>query len=312
MAQKRNQLIVAELDLMAASLEAKGNADLASLIDEVSAELLNESTVVEAKAPKAKKAPKPAKSNNKRRKTNKKKASASKVVISRADAKKILKAAHSELLDIASELLKDGDLKEARHIIRYAEEVKEEENKLLVTDMPEGEVPAPMAEDTEESDDEDLDDDMDDSEEESDDEESEEDDLDDSEDDSDEEDYEEDEDIEAMLRKYELGDDSPAAPEVKTETPTAPATPEESEECEDEEDDSEEDSEEESEDEDEDEESEEDSEEEPKKEDNKEDKKEDKTEKDAKVKLFSLAKKLAAAGETKLAYDIADLLDRKN
>jgi hypothetical protein len=134
MAQNRNvELIVAELDDIAQALEAKGSTELASLVDEVSAELLTEAAVKPPKpaAPaKEPKAPKAAKGNNKRRKTQKRKKMAGVEIVSRAQAKKILKAAHMELVDIATELLKDKDLKKAQIILKYAEDVKSEEEDL--------------------------------------------------------------------------------------------------------------------------------------------------------------------------------------
>ena len=333
MAQKKNQLIVAELDLMASELEAKGNPELAGLIDEVSAELLLDTPTVAAKAPKDKMAPKPAKSNGKRRKKNKKKTAAPKLVVSRADAKKILKAAHSELLEIAGELIKDGDLKEARHIIRYAEEVQAEEEKLdmpMSPEMPAGLAPAEdeePSEDDEEDLDGDGDDDADDMLPGMEDDEDADDEDDEMDEDADDEDDEMDEDVEAMIRKYELGDDSPAAPAAPTPAPSAPKAdkpksdkPEakdddkdakgdkpkapKSDKPEDKDDDKDEEKEDDKEEDD----------KEPKadkEEKPKDDKDEEKGEKEAKVKLFDLAKKLAAAGEVKLAYSIADLLDRQ-
>lgn len=299
MAQNKNQLIVAELDLMASELESKGNLDLAGLIDEVSAELLTEEPVVVTKVEAKKAAPKPAKSNGKRRKKNKKKMSAPKMAVSRQDAKRVLKAAHAELLDIASELIKEGDLKEARKVIRYAEEVKQEEEARDSAEVVEDVLPVedgmPESDDEDAEDAEDEDAESEDADEDADSEDAEGEDEPaaesmDSEDESEFEDEDDvaDEDVEAMLRKYDLMDDMPEAPAVPSSTSctmTPEVKPEEADEAEEEGDEEEEEEEE-------------------------ADEAEDGADVAQAEKLYSLAKKLALAGETRAAFAITELVDR--
>jgi hypothetical protein len=292
MANTRNQLIVAELDQMANSLESKGNSELASLIDEVSASLLSEGEPVVAKAPKAPKA-KPAKSNAKRRKKAKKKMMTppKHASLSRSDAKKLLKAAKAELLDMAGELISAGNLKEARNLLRYAEEVKDEEVKY---DMPMLPPEAPKAEDeeVEETEEEEGEDEEAEETEEGSEESEDSDEYDGAEEESEDEEAESmdeatdevsDEDVEAMLRKYEeLYEDDVAMETEACDMPTEGTDA-----------------------------ADEVAKEEPKEKEDEGSEDEDKEKESKEEKLMNLAKKLAAAGEVKLAYDITELLDRK-
>lgn len=320
MAQNMNvDLVVAALDVMAQNLENKGNLELASLVDEVTADLM-----VEAAAPKAlkaekPKAPKPAKGNNKRRKKQKKKTANVGSVMSRSKMKRVLKAAYAELLDIAGELLKDKDVKNATAILRYAEEVKAEEEGLEDGDMPlqddddEGAADGNLfpAEDGDEGlhgDDGEEGDDLDEGDDEGDLDGDDDISLDDGADegdlgagdlggDMDDDDDDLDKEVEAMLRKYDLDKkDEPAAPPAAPEAPEPPKAPGKDDKKDDDKSD--------------------DNKDEDKSDDKKDDDKKDGDDKtdDEKVAgaLFDLAKKLASAGETKLAYDIADLLDRQS
>lgn len=123
--------VVSELDEIAQELEKTGNADLATLVDEVSAELMtSQRRTVAAKKPVAKPAKKDEKPAVKGKKNGKKpgKREAEVSPGSRrakiaSAMRKIARAQVSELEDIAAELLKEGDKKAALEVLKIAEDL---------------------------------------------------------------------------------------------------------------------------------------------------------------------------------------------
>ena len=130
MAHPHNNPVVFELDDIASELEKTGNADLATLVDEVSAEIMTapaRKPVAAAAKPVAKPAAKPAKKGSK---PEGKKLAETNVGSKRARIasamRKIARAQVSELEDIASELLKEGDKKAALEVLKIAEDLDSE------------------------------------------------------------------------------------------------------------------------------------------------------------------------------------------
>jgi hypothetical protein len=123
MAQYENPVLT-ELDSIAQELEKTGNADLATLVDQASAEILDNAQRARTAAPKKPAAAKPAK----------KAAPASKKSVNpsarrakvAAAMRKIARAQVSELEDIAAELIKEGDKKAALDVLKIAEELDSE------------------------------------------------------------------------------------------------------------------------------------------------------------------------------------------
>ena len=129
MAHKYNNPVISELDDIASDLEKTGNADLASLVDEVAAEILSpRKPVVAAKqkvAPKA--APKA--SPKKPAPVQQKKANGNVNVRRERIASAMRKIAHAqvrELEDIAGELMREGDKRAALEVLKIAEDLESE------------------------------------------------------------------------------------------------------------------------------------------------------------------------------------------
>lgn len=131
MSHKYNNPVISALDDIASELEKTGNADLASLVDEVAAEVLVPRKPVTAKAkpaakPVAKPAAKPASRapapTAKRAETN---VGAKRARIASA-MRKIARAQVSELEDIAQELIKEGDKRAALEVLKIAEDLDSE------------------------------------------------------------------------------------------------------------------------------------------------------------------------------------------
>lgn len=127
MSHKYNNPVISALDDIASELEKTGNADLASLVDEVAAEVLVPRKPVTAKAkPTSKVATKPAARAAapapKRAETN---VGAKRARIASA-MRKIARAQVSELEDIAQELIKEGDKRAALEVLKIAEDLDSE------------------------------------------------------------------------------------------------------------------------------------------------------------------------------------------
>lgn len=125
-----NDPVVSELDEIAQELEKTGNADLAVLVDEVSAELMTSQrrTVAAKKAPKKEEKPEPkAKAKGKKGKKPAKKEAETNFSSRRARIasamRKIARAQVAELEDIAAELLKEGEKKAALEVLKIAEDL---------------------------------------------------------------------------------------------------------------------------------------------------------------------------------------------
>jgi hypothetical protein len=123
MAQYENP-VLAELDSIAQELEKTGNADLATLVDQASAEILDTAQRARTAAPKKPAAAKPAKkAAPAAKKSVNPGARRAKVA---AAMRKIARAQVSELEDIAAELIKEGDKKAALDVLKIAEELDSE------------------------------------------------------------------------------------------------------------------------------------------------------------------------------------------
>lgn len=130
-----NHPILAELDSIAQELDTTGNPDLATLVDEVSVELVTaHKRQAEAAKAKAKEKAK-AKAKPKRSKKNKKATPSAKEAAANYSSrrariasamKRIAKAQVAELEDIASELLKEGSKKTALEVLKIAEDLDSE------------------------------------------------------------------------------------------------------------------------------------------------------------------------------------------
>jgi len=129
MAHSPKNPVVFELDSIAAELEKTGNADLATLVDEVSEEIISSPPRTAAKAkPAAKAAAKPGKAKTASTPAREKTTSSpsSKRARIAAAMRKIARAQVSELEDIASELIKEGDKKAALEVLKIAEDLDSE------------------------------------------------------------------------------------------------------------------------------------------------------------------------------------------
>lgn len=119
MASIKDNPVLAELDSIAMELEKTGNADLATLVDECSAELLS--------APQKKASTKKPKRRKQRRsKKNRKSAGASRTRKRQRIAqamRKIARAQVSELEDIAAELLNEGEKTAALEVLKIAQDL---------------------------------------------------------------------------------------------------------------------------------------------------------------------------------------------
>jgi len=126
-----NNPVISELDEIAAELEKTGNADLATLVDEVSAELITAPRrAVSAKKGSEKKEEKPSAKDKARAKKNKKPAKkeaetnyGSRRARIASAMRKIARAQVAELEDIAAELLKEGEKKAALEVLKIAEDL---------------------------------------------------------------------------------------------------------------------------------------------------------------------------------------------
>ncbi len=125
-----NDPVVSELDDIAQELEKTGNADLATLVDEVSAELMTSQRrrVSAKKKQKEDKKEKPsAKARSKKNKKPAKKEAETNYGSRRARIasamRKIARAQVAELEDIAAELLKEGEKKAALEVLKIAEDL---------------------------------------------------------------------------------------------------------------------------------------------------------------------------------------------
>lgn len=125
MAHKYNNPVISELDDIASDLEKTGNADLASLVDEVAAEILSpRKPVVAAKQKVAPKA-----SPKKPAPVQQKKANGNVNVRRERIASAMRKIAHAqvrELEDIAGELMREGDKRAALEVLKIAEDLDSE------------------------------------------------------------------------------------------------------------------------------------------------------------------------------------------
>ncbi len=123
----QNQGIIDELDKIAASLDSKGAGDVADIVDQVAQELL-----AEKPAPKVTRAAaKPStKVSNKRKKTAERiQRSKRTATVTRRQAQRVMAACEAELIDIATELFEDGDTRTANQLLKYADDVAEEAKK---------------------------------------------------------------------------------------------------------------------------------------------------------------------------------------
>ena len=120
MASFNDNPVLAELDQIASALEKTGNADLATLVDECSAEIQT------APPKRAASKRKPKRKRPQRSKKNRKSAGASRTRGRQkiaAAMKKIARAQVSELEDIAVELLNEGEKHAALEVLRIAEDL---------------------------------------------------------------------------------------------------------------------------------------------------------------------------------------------
>ena len=118
MASFNDNPVLSELDEIASELEKTGNADLATLVDECSAEIQS--------APPRRASKKPKKKRPSRSAKNRKSGGASRTRSRRkiaAAMKKIARAQVSELEDIAAELMNEGEKNAALEVLRIAEDL---------------------------------------------------------------------------------------------------------------------------------------------------------------------------------------------
>ena len=131
-----NHPIIAELDSIAQELDTTGNPDLATLVDEVSVELVQagKRQAASAKAKAKAKAEKPKAEKPKARSKKNKKPTAKEASTNHSSRrariasamKRIAKAQVVELEDIAAELLKEGSKKTALEVLKIAEDLDSE------------------------------------------------------------------------------------------------------------------------------------------------------------------------------------------
>lgn len=121
MASMKDNPILADLDQLAVELEKTGNADLATLVDECSAELLS--------SPKKAKRTAKSRKNTRRSKKNRKSAGATRARNKQriaAAMRRIARAQVEELDSIARELHKSGDKHAALEVSKIAADLEEE------------------------------------------------------------------------------------------------------------------------------------------------------------------------------------------
>jgi hypothetical protein len=124
MASFKDNPVLAELDDIASALEKTGNADLATLVDECSAEI--QTAPPRRASTKKRKKTRPKKKRPRRAKKNRKSAGASRTRRRQkvaAAMKKIASAQVSELEDIAAELVSEGERVAALEVLRIAEDL---------------------------------------------------------------------------------------------------------------------------------------------------------------------------------------------